>query len=56
MAKFFAATKRFWTQQAGANLVEYGILIGLIAVVCFKAVSVIGQMVKAMFNVSGPGL
>ncbi len=53
MARVFAATKRFCTRQTGANLVEYGILIGLIALACFSAVSVIGQSVKAMFKMPG---
>jgi len=52
MARFLAATKRFWARQAGANLVEYGILIGLIALACFSVVSVIGQSVKALFKIS----
>lgn len=53
MAKLFTVARRFAAQEAGANLVEYGILIGLVALACFSAVTVIGQSVKEMFKIPG---
>jgi pilus assembly protein Flp/PilA len=50
MAKFIATAKRFAADESCANLVEYGLLIGLIALLCVSAVGVIGQSVKALFN------
>ena len=34
MAKFIAAAKQFVVAEEGASLVEYGLLVTLIAVVC----------------------
>jgi pilus assembly protein Flp/PilA len=36
--------------EEGASLVEYGLLVGLIAVVCVLAVTVLGQRISIMFN------
>jgi pilus assembly protein Flp/PilA len=35
---------RFRRDEKGASLVEYGLLVGLIAVVCIAAVSLLGTM------------
>jgi len=34
----------------GATLVEYGILIGFIALVCIAAITIIGQNLSTFFN------
>ena len=36
------ACRRFWRDEAGASLVEYVLLIALIAVVCVGAVTLLG--------------
>ena len=40
---------RFVKNEDGAALVEYGLLVGLIAVVCIGAVTILGTQVKGVF-------
>lgn len=47
MRKLFA---RFSLAEEGAALVEYGMLIGLIAVVCLVAVTTLGTEISAAFS------
>jgi pilus assembly protein Flp/PilA len=45
------ATRKFFTQkEEGAALVEYGILVGLIAVICITAVAALGTELQSVFN------
>jgi pilus assembly protein Flp/PilA len=46
MRKHFA---RFMKNEDGAALVEYGLLVGLIAVVCIIAVTDLGKNVNVLF-------
>jgi pilus assembly protein Flp/PilA len=51
--------KRFLKDEEGAALVEYGLLVGLIAVVCILAVTTLGTGVRDQFTdvntaLSGP--
>ena len=41
---------RFGHDEQGAALVEYGILVGLIAVICIAAVTIVGTQVSAAFS------
>ena len=41
---------RFVKNDDGAALVEYGILVGLIAVVCIAAVGTLGTTIQGVFN------
>jgi pilus assembly protein Flp/PilA len=41
---------RFRRDEEGAALVEYGMLVGLIAVICIAAVTLLGQEVSAAFS------
>ena len=41
---------RFRLGEEGAALVEYGLLIGLIAVVCLVAVTTLGTEISAAFS------
>ena len=41
--------KRFVKDESGAAMVEYGLLVGLIAVVCLLGVTNLGLNVKAVF-------
>jgi Flp pilus assembly pilin Flp len=53
MTRVRTAWMTFWSQDDGAALVEYGILVALIAVVCFVAVQTLGQSVRDnLFGVS----
>ena len=42
--------ERFSKDEQGAALVEYGMLVGLIAVVCIAAVTALGVRVDAIFT------
>ena len=41
---------RFRQNEEGAALVEYGLLVGLIAVICVAAVTLLGQDVSSAFS------
>jgi pilus assembly protein Flp/PilA len=43
--------KRFRKNEEGAALVEYGMLVGLIAVVCVVAVTTLGTEVSSAFSI-----
>jgi pilus assembly protein Flp/PilA len=47
---------RFRLSEEGAALVEYGMLIGLIAVVCLVAVTTLGTEISAAFSQYAVGL
>jgi len=42
--------KRFFGEESGASMVEYGLLVALIAVVAIAGVTTVGQNVLATFN------
>jgi pilus assembly protein Flp/PilA len=42
---------RFRRDEQGAALVEYGLLVGLIAVICIAAVTLLGQEVSTAFSI-----
>jgi pilus assembly protein Flp/PilA len=41
---------RFVKDDEGAALVEYGLLVGLIAVVCITAVTLLGNQINTVFT------
>ena len=41
---------RFLKNDEGAALVEYGLLVGLIAVVCITAVTLLGNQINQVFT------
>jgi pilus assembly protein Flp/PilA len=45
-----AVRKLFTRKEEGAALVEYGILVGLIAVVAIGAVAALGTELRTVFN------
>lgn len=47
---------RFRRDDEGAALVEYGMLVGLIAVICVVAVTTLGTEVSAAFSKIASGL
>jgi len=60
MSKFINRVRNFSTQEEGATMVEYGLMVALIAVVCLVAVGLLGTNVAAIFDqiatsVSGSG-
>ena len=42
--------KRVWREEEGQALTEYGLILGLIAVVCVGALTLMGTNVQAMLN------
>jgi pilus assembly protein Flp/PilA len=42
--------KRFLRDEEGATMVEYGIMVALIAAVCITIVGTLGTQVNAAFN------
>lgn len=42
--------KRLIKDESGASLVEYGMLVGLIAVVCIGGVTILGGQINAVFT------
>lgn len=47
-----AFLQRLWSDESGATMVEYGLMIALIAVVCIGAVRVLGTQTKGSFEAS----
>lgn len=57
LANIFAACRRVWARfpaasESGASLVEYGLLLALIAVVCVGAVTAIGLTTQSTLTSS----
>ncbi len=51
MMKIINSVKRFVRhEEEGASLVEYGLLVGLIAVACIGAVTTLGGTIATYFN------
>ena len=42
--------KKFWNDEEGQGMVEYALIIALIAVVVIAAVTAVGNSVKGKFN------
>ena len=40
----------FWRDESGATMVEYGLLVGLIALVVALGATVLGTEISTMFN------
>jgi pilus assembly protein Flp/PilA len=47
---------RFGRSERGASLVEYALLVALIAVVCITAVSIIGKNASKKFSTVGSAI
>lgn len=48
--------EKFLHDESGATMVEYGIMIALVAAVCIAAVLLLGQYVHGSFNGVNTGL
>ena len=49
MAVFFLSAKNLLEGEEGATMVEYGLLLALIALVCVAAVTVLGTNARNFF-------
>jgi pilus assembly protein Flp/PilA len=47
---------RFGESERGASLVEYALLVALIAVICVVAVTVLGEAASTSFSSTAEGL
>jgi pilus assembly protein Flp/PilA len=47
---------RFGDDERGASLVEYALLVALIAVVCIAAITVLGQSASSKFDQVGQSI
>jgi len=45
-----SAVRRFWNNEEGATLVEYVLLVALIAAVCVGAVTLLGSNANTKLN------
>ena len=50
MHKFTLSVRKLLGLEAGATMVEYGLMVALIAVVCLTAVSLLGTNLRDIFN------
>lgn len=50
VVSFFAATQHKIREEKGATAVEYGLMVGLIAVVIIVAVTLLGKNLNSMFE------
>jgi Flp pilus assembly pilin Flp len=49
-------SRRGTWDERGANLVEYALLIVLVALVCFAAVTLLGETVSSKYESMGEGI
>ena len=50
MRKLIAAAKRFMNDDSGATMVEYALMVALVAAVCVVAVTALGTAISAKFT------
>ena len=50
MKKLVQSTGKFFALDEGATMVEYGLMVALIAVVSLTAVSLLGTNLRTIFN------
>jgi len=50
MSRIVAATKKMFVRQEGATMVEYGLMLFLIAAVCIAVITLLGTRISSVFN------
>ena len=50
MSKVTQIARRFWKDEEGATLVEYGLLVGLLSIVAVASIVLVGRYVNGAFN------
>ncbi len=50
MTKLLAVHPKFVRDEEGASLVEYGLLLSLVAVVCIAAVTLLGSNISGLLS------
>ena len=56
MQALIRSTRKFLAREDGATMVEYGLMVALIAVVCLLAVTALGVNVRGVFNQIATGV
>ena len=56
MTKLIAAVKGFVNDESGATMVEYALMVALIAVVCVGAVTALGAKINTTFTAATTGI
>ena len=56
MVRLSSVRERFGTGESGATLVEYALLVALIAVVCIIAVGLLGTNASTKFSTVGSAI
>jgi pilus assembly protein Flp/PilA len=56
MTKIASIARSFVRDEDGATMIEYGLMVALIAVVCIAAVTALGTGANATFNGAAAGL
>lgn len=56
MKSFKAAVRDFVSNEEGAALVEYALLVALIAIICILGVTTLGTKINAKFTTIGSSL
>ena len=50
MQKIYCSVRKLFVLEEGATMVEYGLMVALIAVVCIAAVTLLGTNIRTIFN------
>ena len=50
MTELLAASTKFIRDEEGASLVEYGLLLSLVAVVCIAAITLLGTSISNLLT------
>ncbi len=50
MQRLYWNVRKLFVVEEGATMVEYGLMVALIAVVCLAAVTLLGTNIKGIFN------
>jgi pilus assembly protein Flp/PilA len=56
MTDLLTTTKKFFREEEGASLAEYGLLLALIAVVCIGAIGLLGSSISSMFTTASTSI
>jgi pilus assembly protein Flp/PilA len=50
MSKLLGGIKKFVREEEGATMVEYALMLSLIAIICIAAVALIGTSARTVFT------
>jgi len=50
MARFLIAVNRFGRDEEGASLIEYGLMLALVTIVCIAGMTVLGSKINNFFS------